>query len=338
VVLTIAGFDPSSGAGITADIKTIAAHGCYGIAAITAMTVQSAAGVRQVSPVDPRLLTDTLDELVADVKISAVHIGVLGSGEIAARVAQFLEKAKPAKVVLDPILKSSSGASLLDEAGIRVLKERLLPLATVITPNIHEATALTGLPIENVDDMKLAAQRLRETGALSVVVTGGHLETAIDLLSEKGQHVQTFKSDLLPSTNTHGTGCAFSTAIACHLAQGRSLSSAVLAAKAYVTAAIATGYPVGKGVGPVNHLHMGRIKDHSRAIGMAKKLASGSSKVFPPEKLRMPPSATRCARAGWLRNPSSRERSSDPCSARRQGSRPRRGMRTTKAAADQASS
>jgi hydroxymethylpyrimidine/phosphomethylpyrimidine kinase len=273
IVLTIAGFDPSSGAGIAADIKTIATHGCYGIAAITAMTVQSTTGIRQVSPVDPRLFTDTLDELLADVKPSAVHIGMLGSGDIASRVARFLEKAKPPNVVLDPILKSSSGTSLLDEPGVIILKETLLPLAHVITPNVHEASALTGVPIGNLDDMKLAAQRLQEMGAQSVVVTGGHLERAIDVLSVKDQYVQIFKSDLLPSTNTHGTGCAFSTTIACQLAQDRALSTAVLLAKSYVSAAIANGYPVGRGQGPVNHMY--QMRNHPRAQGMVKKLASG---------------------------------------------------------------
>jgi len=273
VVLTIAGFDPSSGAGVTADIKTIAAHGCYGIAAITAMTVQSTTGVRQVSPVDPGLLTDTLDELIGDVKLSAVHIGMLGSGEIASRVARFLERAKPPNVVLDPILRASSGAGLLDEAGVGILKDALLPLATVITPNVLEAAELSGAPIANMDDMKLAAQRLHEMGAQNIVITGGHLDRAIDLLSVKDQYVQLFKSDLLPSANTHGTGCAFSTTIACHLAQERPLSTAVLLAKSYVTAAIANGYPIGKGVGPVNHMY--QMKNHPRSTGMAKKLASG---------------------------------------------------------------
>lgn len=277
VVLTIAGFDPSSGAGVTADIKTIAAHGCYGIAAVTAMTVQSTAGVRQVSPVDPRLLTDMLDELIADVKVSSVHIGMLGSAEIASTLASFLEKNKLPNVVLDPILKSSSGAVLLDDAdsdaGITVLKERLLPLVAVITPNVHEATALTGIPIENVDDMKLAAQRLHEMGAQGVVITGGHLQRAIDLLSIKDQYSQLFKSDLVPSSNTHGTGCAFSTTLACELAQERPLSTAVLLAKSYVTATIVNGYPIGKGVGPVNHMY--QMKNHPRATAMVKKRASG---------------------------------------------------------------
>ena len=255
VVLTIAGFDPSSGAGVTADIKTIAAHGCYGVAAITAMTVQSTSGVRQVSPVEPGLLISTLEELTADMAISAVHIGMLGSGEIAERVARFLERFPLPNVVLDPILKSSSGATMLGKTGVAILKARLLPLAAVVTPNVDEAKALTGVPITGENDMKLAAHLLHVAGAQAVVVTGGHLKEALDLLSMKGRGVQAFRSERLSSTNTHGTGCAFSTAIACQLAMGRDLSTAVLLAKSYVTAAIASAYSIGKGTGPVNHMH-----------------------------------------------------------------------------------
>lgn len=273
VILTIAGFDPSSGAGVTADIKTIAAHGCYGIAAITALTVQSTAGVRQVSPVAQQLLADSLEELVSDVQVSAVHIGMLGSGEIASRVAEFLEKTKLPNVVLDPVLEASSSAKLLDEAGIAILTERLLPLAAVITPNVNEAALLTATDVTNVDAMKSAAQSLHEMGAKGVVITGGHLERAVDLLSVSGEFVQVFRSDRLDSQNTHGTGCAFSTAITCQLAMGRSLSAAVLMSKAYITAAIANGYPVGKGAGPVNHMY--QMKNHPRAMAMVRKLASG---------------------------------------------------------------
>ena len=157
VVLTIAGFDPSSGAGITADIKTIAAHGCYGIAAITASTVQTTAGVRRVVPAESDLLIQTLQELAGDFQVSAVHIGMLGTGQIAASVAEFLEAAKLPNIVLDTVLSSTSGISLLDEAGIRVLREKLLPLATVVTPNIAEAAVLTGLEISEVEEMKQAA-------------------------------------------------------------------------------------------------------------------------------------------------------------------------------------
>jgi hydroxymethylpyrimidine/phosphomethylpyrimidine kinase len=273
VVLTIAGFDPSSGAGITADIKTIAAHGCYGVAAMTALTVQSSRDVRKVVPAETDLLTETLQELNDDCQVSAVHVGMLGSGAIAACVAEFLETAKLPNVVVDPILRSTSGTGLLDGAGIRVLRERLLPLAAVITPNLPESTALTGIEIHEVEEMKQAASRLHEMGAKSVVITGGHLEKAIDVLSLKDGYVQIFRSDKLDSANTHGTGCAFSTAIACQLALDHSLSTAVLLAKAYVTAAISSGYAIGKGAGPVNHMY--RMKNHPRAAGLAKRLASG---------------------------------------------------------------
>ncbi len=144
IVLTIAGFDPSSGAGVTADIKTIAAHGCYGVACITALTVQSTAGVRRVEPLSPDLVVETLAELSADVEIAAVHVGMLGSGKVARAVADFLATERLPNIVLDPILKSSSGAELVDTAGARLMLEKFLPLATVVTPNLDEASALTG--------------------------------------------------------------------------------------------------------------------------------------------------------------------------------------------------
>jgi hydroxymethylpyrimidine/phosphomethylpyrimidine kinase len=255
IVLTIAGFDPSSGAGVTADIKTIAAHGCYGISAITAMTVQSTAGVRRVTPIDPQVLADTLDELLRDGKVSAVHIGMLGSGKLAERVANFLESARLKNVVLDPVLKSSSGAELLDRNGVSVLIERLLPLADVITPNVDEAAALTGMEVRDRAQMEEAAGRLHEMGARAVVVTGGHLDQAVDVLSVKGELVQRYPADRIDSPNTHGTGCAFSTAVACQLALGERLPVAVGLAKAYVSAAIKDSYSIGRGPGPVNHIY-----------------------------------------------------------------------------------
>lgn len=273
VVLTIAGFDPSSGAGVTADIKTIAAHGCYGVSAITALTVQSTQGVKSVIPVAADLLLETLNDLTQDCQVSAVHIGMLGSSEVAIAVSEFLEQTKLPNVVIDTVLVSSSGAGLLDEAGVRVLKDRLIRQAAVITPNVDEATALTGIAVAEVEEMKQAASRLHEMGAKAVVITGGHLEKAIDLLSLKDQYVQIFRSDKLDSPNTHGTGCAFSTAIACQLAFERSLSTAVLLAKSYVTAAITSGYAIGRGTGPVNHMY--RMKNHPGVAGLAKRLASG---------------------------------------------------------------
>lgn len=266
VVLTIAGFDPSSGAGITADIKTIAAHGCYGVACISALTVQSTAGVRRVEPVSPDLVAETLRELASDLEIAAVHIGMLGSGRVVRAVADFLAKEKPPEVVLDPVLKSSSGAKLVDGSGARALVE-MLPLATVVTPNVDEASALAGLAVTNPEQMRAAAAKLHSMGAAAVVITGGHLEKAIDLLSfttKRGVEQEIFKSERQRSNSTHGTGCAFATAMTCHLALGRGLPEAVLLAKAYVTAAIANAHPLGHGIGPVHHLY--RMHQQRRTI------------------------------------------------------------------------
>jgi len=264
VILTIAGFDPSSGAGVTADIKTIAAHSCYGVACITAMTVQSTAAVRKVEPSDPAFVLDTLEELASDVDIAAVHIGMLGSDKVAKAVADFLggpasrtgKETRLPNIVLDPVLKSSSGADLLDSAGTRVLIERLIPLCAIVTPNIDEAAAITGIKVKNLGEMKAAARKLHEMGANAVVVTGGHLDKAMDLLSfttKHGVEQEVFTAERQRSNSTHGTGCAFSTAMACHLAFDRGLAEATLLAKTYVTAAISEAHALGRGTGPVNH-------------------------------------------------------------------------------------
>jgi hydroxymethylpyrimidine/phosphomethylpyrimidine kinase len=283
VVLTIAGFDPSSGAGITADIKTIAAHECYGVACITALTIQSTQGVRRVQAVDPRLIAETLQELVSDLSVAAVHIGMLGDARVVEVVANFLDQTFPGKVrlphvVLDPILKSSSGADLLDAAGTQLLIERLVPLAELVTPNLDEASALTGMAVTNLEQMGEAAARLHSLGAANVVVTGGHLEKAIDLLSFStagGAEREIFKADRQRSNATHGTGCAFSTALACHLAHGRGIPEAVLLSKAYVSAAIAHAHPLGKGVGPLHHLYrMGQQRRPSAIVSETEHVHS----------------------------------------------------------------
>jgi hydroxymethylpyrimidine/phosphomethylpyrimidine kinase len=274
VVVTIAGFDPSSGAGVSADLKTVAAHECYGVACITALTIQSTSGVRRVEPVDPTMISETLDELVSDFTIDAVHIGMLGDEKVARAVADFLEKSKLPHVVLDPIIKSSSGADLLNPAGIRVLVERLLPLSELITPNLDEAAALAGIAVTNLDQMRQAAVKMHALGASNVVVTGGHLDKATDLLSfttARGAETEVFKADRQRSKSTHGTGCAFSTALACHLAHGRGLPEAVLLSKAYVSAAIANAYPIGHGNGPLHHLYrMGQQRRASAIISDAE--------------------------------------------------------------------
>jgi len=286
VVLTIAGFDPSSGAGISADIKTIAAHDCYGIACITALTVQSTRGVWQILPMDPKVIAATLDELASDFDIESVHIGMLANEDVVLAVAEFLTRRALPHVVLDPILKSSSGSALLDPGGIRRMVQQLFPVAEVVAPNLDEALALTRLPpaesgestAQAVDHMREAARHLHAIGAANVVVTGGHLEKAIDLLSftaSRGVEQEVFKAERQKSTSTHGTGCAFSSALACHLAHGRGLPEAVLLSKAYISAAISNAHPLGHGTGPLHHLYrMNQPRRPTKIVSEAEQVHS----------------------------------------------------------------
>ncbi len=285
VILTIAGYDPSSGAGISADVKTAAALGCYAVTCLTALTVQSTQGVFAVQDLTPDLVRRTLETIAADFDIAATKLGMLGSGQVAEVVADFLEARRPPSVLLDPIIRSSSGAALLDEPGLAVMRTRLVGLADVVTPNVGEAAVLCGY--ESVEDgsswdtalplLRQMAIRLKEMGAKAVVITGGHLDPPNDyLLHEQARSGQAgsigggdeqlnsekevrpsveeiFVGERLNSPSTHGTGCAFSTALACHLALGKQLPEAVRLAKAYVRKSIAAAYPLGKGAGPVNH-------------------------------------------------------------------------------------
>jgi hydroxymethylpyrimidine/phosphomethylpyrimidine kinase len=254
ILLTIAGFDPSAGAGIAADLKTFSAHNCYGVAAMTAVTVQSTRGVRGVQPISAELLRAQLDELVKDITVAAVKIGMLATRSNVQVVAELLEKKKFPIVVLDPVLRATSGMELLETAGVKELSKRLLGLATVVTPNIAEATALADVPIKGVEDMKAAAEKLHSLGAKAVIVTGGDLEKPLDLFYD-GKEFKPFESVRVKSENTHGSGCTFSSAIAANLAAGRPLEEAVVLAKAYVAKAIEKGYPIGKGKGPLNHFY-----------------------------------------------------------------------------------
>ncbi len=261
VAVTIAGFDPGSGAGITADLKTFAAHGIYGVACITAMTVQSTQGVRAVEPLSPGLVRSTLECLVEDVALSGVKIGMLGSSNVAAEVASFLRaqsnRIPRERVVLDPVLRSTSGTALIDANGVRVIRDELLHCVGWITPNIHELAILAGDDSETLsrDQVPAAAARIREGNPeLNVVVTGGHLDKPDDfLLTESGEQIW-LPGERIATNSTHGTGCAFSTAILCGLVSGLNSKEAVASAKAYVTDALRLAYPVGKGKGPMNHL------------------------------------------------------------------------------------
>ncbi len=253
IILSIAGFDPSAGAGVAADLKTFAAHNCYGVAAVTALTVQSTQGVKSMHVTPAATLRAQLDALAEDVSITAVKIGMLGNKANAAVVAEFLDRGKFAQVVLDPVARPTTGGTeLLDAAGLRFLSAELMKRATVVTPNIPEAELLSGLEIKDVAGMEAAARKLVEQGARAVVVKGGHLERAIDVLFD-GAEVLALGGDRVRGENTHGSGCTFASAIAAQLASGRALSEAVLLAKAYVTKAIEKGFAIGKGPGPLDH-------------------------------------------------------------------------------------
>ena len=263
ILLTIAGFDPSCGAGVAADLKTFAAHGCYGVAAITSVTVQNTQGVDAVHNTPTAELRAQLDSLAKDCEIDAVKIGMLGNRGNAVAVAEFLDANKFAHVVHDPVMKSSSGAELLDAGGIKYVATELLKRSSLITPNVPEAEILTGITIKDVADMEAAARKLVEMGARAVIVKGGHMEKAVDVLFD-GNEITHLAGDKGKEETLHGTGCTFASAIAAQLAAGRSLIEAAMLAKAYVTKAIEKAYPVGKGRVPLDHFYRQKIEPLAR--------------------------------------------------------------------------
>jgi hydroxymethylpyrimidine/phosphomethylpyrimidine kinase len=267
VALTVAGFDPGSGAGITADLKTFSAHGIYGVACISALTVQSTLGVRAVEPLPAMLVRQTLECLAEDVSLSGVKIGMLGSSAVVCEVSSFLtgQAGTIPRIVLDPVLRSTSGAALIDRDGVRVIREELLPRVGWITPNVDELALLAGEDRSAAaslgrEQVPAAAARLQAMAArlgndaLNVVVTGGHLNPPDDFLLTASGEQTWLEGERIITNATHGTGCAFSSALLCGLISGRSPREAVVAAKAYVTEALRSAYPVGKGKGPINHL------------------------------------------------------------------------------------
>jgi hydroxymethylpyrimidine kinase/phosphomethylpyrimidine kinase len=263
ILLTIAGFDPSCGAGIAADLKTFAAHGCYGVAAITSVTIQNTQGVDAVHNTPTAELRAQLEALAKDCEIDAVKIGMLGNRGNAVAVAEFLDAHNFAHIVHDPVMKSSSGTELLDAAGIKYVVTELLRRSSVITPNVPEAETLTGLTIKDVADMEAAARKLVEMGARAVIVKGGHMEKAIDVLFD-GNEITQMIGDKNKEESLHGTGCTFASAIAAQLAAGRTLMEAAMLAKAYVTKAIEKAYPIGKGRVPLDHFYRQKIEPLAR--------------------------------------------------------------------------
>ena len=256
-LLSIAGSDPSGGAGIQADLKTFSALGCYGMAAITALTAQNTQGVTGVHIPDASFIAQQIDTIFADVRVDAVKIGMLGSPEIVHAVADALARHKPAHIVLDPVLVATSGHSLGAPGVVEAMREKLFSLASVITPNLPEAACLAEVDVP-ADEAGLEhlARILAGQGARAVLVKGGHLSgaNAQDVLFAQGQ-VSRFSAPRVNTKNTHGTGCTLSSAIAAHLAKGLALDQAVQASKDYLTQALraADALEVGQGHGPVHH-------------------------------------------------------------------------------------
>ncbi len=263
ILLTIAGFDPCCGAGTVADLKTFAAHGCYGVAAITSMTVQNTQGVEAVHNTPSAELRGQLEILVKDCEIAAVKIGMLGNRGNAVVIGEFLDAHKFAHVILDPVMKSSSGTELLDAGGVKYVATELMKRASVFTPNVPEAEVLTGLEIKDVSAMEAAARKLVEMGAQAVIVKGGHMERAVDVVFDGSELVQ-LGGDRVKTENMHGTGCTFASALTAQLAAGRGLIEAATLAKAYVTKAIEKGYAIGKGRMPLDHFYRLKIEPLAR--------------------------------------------------------------------------
>ena len=259
-VLSIAGSDSGGGAGIQADLKTMAALGCYGMTAITAITAQNTLGVRAIHALPPEILAAQIDAVVEDIGVDAVKIGMLHDPAVVRVVADAIRRHGMTRVVLDPVMVATSGDRLIAEATVAVLVEELFPLVSVITPNLDEAELLLGRPIAGLDGLEDAARALIGLGAPAVLLKGGHLpgEVVEDLLlTGAGAAPLRLRSARIASRNVHGTGCTLSSAVACHLALGLSLPQAVESARRYILAAIAAGADVvtGHGHGPLDHGH-----------------------------------------------------------------------------------
>lgn len=251
-VLSIAGSDSGGGAGIQADLKAITLLGGYGMSVVTALTAQNTVSVRAIQTVTAEFIDAQLEAVLSDIGADAVKTGMLATAEIVHAVAAALRRHPIERLVVDPVMIAKGGERLLAEKAETTLQRELLPLAYVVTPNLPEAESLCGFPVRNLEEMKHAAARLHELGPHNVLIKGGHLSgNAVDLLFD-GRDFQTFESPRIPTSNTHGTGCTYSAAIATLLAQGHTLKDAVAIAKDFVTRAIGAGFPLGAGHGPTN--------------------------------------------------------------------------------------
>ncbi|NME83942.1 bifunctional hydroxymethylpyrimidine kinase/phosphomethylpyrimidine kinase [Clostridium sp. SM-530-WT-3G] len=254
--LTIAGSDSCGGAGIQADLKSFQANGVYGMSAITAVTVQNTMGVFGIQDMSPEIIEGQLNAIFEDIRVDAVKIGMVSKIESIKAISRALRKVRNLpKIVLDPVMISTSGYNLLSKDAKDTLIKELFPLAELITPNLPEAEEILDCKIETVEEMKDAAKKLMEIGTKAVLVKGGHLkDDATDLLYD-GKEFVLLPQEKIDTVNTHGTGCTLSSAIAANLAKGMDMKDAVIEGKKYITNAIKHGFKLGKGVGPTNHFY-----------------------------------------------------------------------------------
>ena len=254
--LTIAGSDSGGGAGIQADLKTMLAHHVFGMSAITALTAQNTTGVTGIQEVTPDFLEKQIDAVFTDIYPDAVKIGMVSGSDLIRVIAERLRRYEAKNIVVDPVMVATSGARLISEDAIATLKEELIPLATVITPNIPEAEVLCDMEIRSEEDMVRAGRSIREQYGVAVLMKGGHsINDANDLLIKEDDEVW-FRATRIDNPNTHGTGCTLSSAIASNLALGRELTEAVAHAKDYLCGALAAGLDLGHGSGPMDHGYM----------------------------------------------------------------------------------
>lgn len=254
-LLTIAGSDSGGGAGIQADIKTFSAHGCYAMSVITAVTAQNTCAVTAVQDITPEMIGAQMDAVFSDIRVDAVKIGMVSQIASIRMIAEKLRQYCPRLIVVDPVMVSKSGFHLLQPDAVEALKQELVPLAVMLTPNIPEAEILTDMSIVTPEDRKRAALKLKDMGAAYVLIKGGHLQdTAEDLLYD-GKQFYTYGGERIETKNTHGTGCTLSSAIAANLANGMTAEQAVRAAKEYITVGIRNGLELGAGCGPTNHFY-----------------------------------------------------------------------------------
>ena len=251
--LTIAGSDCSGGAGIQADLKTMTMNGVYGMSAITALTAQNTTGVTGIMEVSPDFLRQQLDMIFSDIPPDAVKIGMVSSGALITVIAQALTHWQAKRIVVDPVMVATSGSALMETEAVSVLKEKLLPMADLVTPNIPEAEVLSGLTIRGREDMETAAKAIAQAHGCAVLLKGGHSVSDADDLLYAGGQARWFQGKRIHNPNTHGTGCTLSSAIAANLAKGFSMEEAIGRAKDYISGALAAMLDLGKGSGPMAH-------------------------------------------------------------------------------------